>query len=68
MTFADRKKYFNICDPYRYAKMGSDEFVDLDGMKVRGRDWSQDKRLVACFESRFFLYFGPSIAYECYEK
>ena len=42
MTFADRKKYFNICDPYRYAKMGSDEFVDLDGMKVRGRDWSQE--------------------------
>lgn len=45
MTFADRKKYFNICDPYRYAEMDSAVFVDLDGMKVRGRDWSQELSL-----------------------
>ena len=42
MTFADKKRYFNICDPLQYIEADNDKFVDLDEMKVRGRDWSQE--------------------------
>lgn len=40
MTLEDRKKYFNICDPYAYIEPDSSEFVDFDALRVRGRNWS----------------------------
>ncbi|MCX6073088.1 MAG: hypothetical protein NTY39_02080 [Campylobacterales bacterium] len=40
MTLIDRKKYFNLCDPFVYSDPDGLENVNLDEMGVRGRDWS----------------------------
>jgi hypothetical protein len=40
MTLSERKKYFNLCDPFVYSDPDGVENVKLDEMGVRGRDWS----------------------------
>ncbi len=44
-----RKKYYNICDPYKTASLDSDEVLDIDNhkidkklVKVRGKNWAQE--------------------------